>query len=65
MTILLSRLYIGTPAFSTEGHVKKLKNDRRNFFSKIRRFQTANRILMFENTSPTLLDTQDVFRIRF
>ena len=34
-------------------------------FSKIRRFLTSNRILMFENTSPTLLDTRDVFRIRF
>ena len=34
MTILLSRLCIGTPAFSTGGHVKKLKNDRTNFFQK-------------------------------
>ena len=35
------------------------------FFSKIRRFLTSNCIMMFENTSPTLLDTRDVFRIRF
>ena len=35
------------------------------FTAKAHRFQTAKRILMFENTSPTLLDTRDVFRIRF
>ena len=35
------------------------------FFSKNRHFLTSNRILMFENTFPTLLDVRDVFRIRF
>ena len=35
-----------------------------DFFQK-RHFLTPNRILMFENTFPTLLDVRDVFRIRF
>ena len=52
---------IAFPAFYTGPYTKRSKN----FFSKIRRFLTSNRILMFENTSPTLLDTRDVFRIRF
>ena len=36
----------------------------RVIFSNIRRFLTPNRILSIENTSPTLFDTRDVFRIR-
>ena len=61
MTNFVRSFCIDDPAFSTGGYTKRSKK----FFSKIRRFQTANRILMFENTSPTLLDTRDMFRIRF
>ena len=53
------------PSVFYRGSCEKIEKRSNKFFSKIRRFLTPNRILMFENTSPTLLDTQDVFRIRF
>ena len=53
------------PSVFYRGSCEKIEKRSNKFFSKIRRFLTPNRILMFENTSPTLLDTRDVFRIRF